>query len=412
MRPDYYGTLAAVRALGRAGISVKTAGSGQWTMSGASKYSEASLVCPQPTETVALLAWLEDFGRHNARHVLLPTCDDTAWLYARHREQLSKYFYLAPAEIAAVHGLVHKGKLAEHARAVGLDTPNTWFPASAHDLSLAASQAQFPVLIKPTTQALYPARSKGGVVDTAEALPGAYAELAALSHEASIVDYDPSSARPMVQEFFPSASERIYNISGYVRAGQLRCARAARKLLQQPRRLGVGVCFEEAPLDNGLCDGLERLAQRVGFDGVFEAEFVRVPGRDVLIDFNPRFYNQMGFDIARGLALPLLAYHDALQDGAAFDRVCAAISEPAASGKVFVHESAFKLMVRSQRLSGALSQAEAEHWLSWYAANADNRVDAVVDEEDIWPGRVDVLRRLRHHVRHPRQFVRSVLLNR
>jgi predicted ATP-grasp superfamily ATP-dependent carboligase len=412
MRPDYYGTLAAVRTLGRAGIAVKTAGAGQWTMSGASKYSEASLVCPQPTDTEALLAWLDDFGRRNARHVLLPTCDDTAWLYARHREQLSKYFYLGPGEINAVHGLLHKGKLAAHARAVGLDTPDTWFPASAHDLSLAASQAHFPVLVKPTTQALYPARSKGGVVDNADDLPDAYAQLAALSHEASIVDYDPSSARPMVQEFFPSASERIYNISGYIRDGRLCCARAARKLLQQPRRLGVGVCFEEAPLETSLCSGLERLAQRVGFEGVFEAEFVRVPGRDVLIDFNPRFYNQMGFDVARGLPLPLLSYHDALRDHATFDRVCASTSKPAVSGKVFVHESVFKLMVRSQRLSGALSQGEAEHWLRWYAANADSRVDAVVDAEDAWPGRVDVLRRLRHHVRHPRQFVRSVLLNR
>jgi predicted ATP-grasp superfamily ATP-dependent carboligase len=216
----------------------------------------------------------------------------------------------------------------------------------------------------------------------------------------------------MVQEFFPSASERIYNISGYVRDGKLRCARAARKLLQQPRRLGVGVCFEEAPLDTSLCSGLERLAQRVGFGGVFEAEFVRVPGRDVLIDFNPRFYNQMAFDIARGLPLPLLSYHDALRDDQTFDRVCASSSAPIADGKVFVHESVFKLIVRSQRLSGALSQAEAEHWLSWYAANADNRVDAVVDSDDVWPGRVDVLRRLHHHVRHPRQFVRSVLLNR
>jgi hypothetical protein len=131
-----------------------------------------------------------------------------------------------------------------------------------------------------------------------------------------------------------------------------------------------------------------------------------VPGRDVLIDFNPRFYNQMGFDVARGLALPLLAYHDAVRDQAAFERVCATTPEPKATGKVFVHESAFKLMVRSQRLSGALSQAEAAHWLAWYAANADNRVDAVVDSEDIWPGRVDVLRRLRHHV-PPSSPVRS-----
>ena len=61
-----------------------------------------------------------------------------------------------------------------------------------------------------------------------------------------------------------------------------------------------------------LAAGLERLVARVGFSGVFEAEFIDPQGQAVLIDFNPRFYNQMGFDIARGLPLPLLAYYDAL----------------------------------------------------------------------------------------------------
>ena len=38
------------------------------------------------------LDWLVDFGkRARVRHVLLPTCDDTAWLYAVHRDTVSRY---------------------------------------------------------------------------------------------------------------------------------------------------------------------------------------------------------------------------------------------------------------------------------------------------------------------------------
>jgi hypothetical protein len=40
-------------------------------------------------------------------------------------------------------------------------------------------------------------------------------------------------------------------------------------------------------------------------------EFIRAGGKQLLIDFNPRFYSQMGFDIARGSPLPLLVYEAA-----------------------------------------------------------------------------------------------------
>jgi predicted ATP-grasp superfamily ATP-dependent carboligase len=412
MTPGYYGTLAAARSLGKRFVAITAAGPSPWTVSSFSKYVGTSVSCPPTQETERLLDWLDEFGATHERHVLLPTCDDTAWLFARNRERLKQHYYLGPNEIQTIHALLHKGKLAEHARAVGLDTPRSWFPTSATDLDAVKREAHFPVLIKPTTQALFAPRSKGGVVEDAAHLAGAYQELSQPGHAATIVDYDASSAMPLVQEFFPDASENIYNISGYVQDGKLQAARAGRKLLQRPRRLGIGVCFEEAPLDERLSAGLARLVERVGFSGVFEAEFVRTQGRDLLIDFNPRFYNQMGFDVARDLPLPLLAYHDALtHNGFALPSRDEPKDQPP-SGKVFIHASAFKVMVMSQRASGALSTEEADAWLSWYAETAGARIDAVRDPDDVWPGRLDLLQMVRHHVRHPRQFVRSIVLNR
>jgi predicted ATP-grasp superfamily ATP-dependent carboligase len=412
MTPAYYGTLAAVRSFGRAAIPVTTAGTTAWNVSAFSKYAENSLICPATTDTQNLLAWLMEFGQTHERHALLATCDDTAWLYARHREALSQHFYLSSPDITAVHGLLHKGKLAEHARAVGLDTPASFLPVSEEDFGKIADQARFPLLVKPVTQALFPARSKGRVVEDAASLMIALRDLTALGHAADIVEYDPSSAWPMAQEFFVDASERIYNISGYVRGGKLCGARAGRKLLQRPRRLGVGVCFEEAPLDQALSAGLERLAARVGFNGVFEAEFVRTAGRDLLIDFNPRFYNQMGFDVARGLPLPLLAYHDAIQSAVSLKPPCQELRADEPTGKVFVHSSAFQVMVRAQRLSGALSEEEAAAFLAWYDAHRDEHVDAVKDPDDAWPGHIDRLQMMQHHLRHPRSFLRSIVMNR
>jgi hypothetical protein len=76
--PAYYGTLAAVRTIGRSAISVTTAGPTRWNVSAFSKYSGHHLICPPTSDGKELIEWLEEFGSHNERHVLLPTCDDTA----------------------------------------------------------------------------------------------------------------------------------------------------------------------------------------------------------------------------------------------------------------------------------------------------------------------------------------------
>lgn len=410
--PGYYGTLAAVRAFGRAHIPVTTAGPTHWNVSAFSKYVGRSEICPSTTDGEQLISWLEGFGRNNERHVLLPTCDDTAWLYARYAERLSPYYYLASQPISTVHALLHKAKLAGHAEAVGLETPRSWIPTSEEELGKIADEVDFPLLIKPTTQVLFPSRSKGNVALHRSDLRAAYHQLASLAHASDIVAYDATSTRPIVQEFFTDASETIYNISGFIRDGKLCGARAAVKMLQQPRLLGIGLCFEEAPLDAALAERLERLAQRVGYNGIFEAEFVRNSGRNLLIDFNPRFYNQMGFDVARGLPLPLLAYHEALKSPGNEPALSEVSQSSEPTGKVFVNSKAFKLMVMSQRLSGALSPEDAKAWLHWYSESDDHRVDAVVDPDDVWPSRIDALRILHRHLRHPRHFLRSFVMNR
>jgi D-aspartate ligase len=410
--PAYYGTLAAVRALGRSSIAVTTAGPNVWAIAAWSKYATRHVDCPPATATARFMAWLMDFGRRQTeRHVLLPSCDDTAWLYARHREQLAEHFYVGPSTIETIHSLLHKGRLAEHARQVGLETPRTWYPQSEADIRAIAKEATFPVLVKPVTQVLFESRSKGRRADRAEDLLAAYESYRGLVHGRAIVEYDASSAYPMIQEYFPNASRGIYNISSYAEHGKLIGARAGRKILQRPRQFGTGVCFEEAPLDPELLSGLKRLVERVGFSGVSETEFVQADGRSVLIDFNPRFYNQMGFDVARGLPLPTLAYFGALgrEAPAALRDAAAGANE---TDQVFTYGSAFRVMIKSQRLSGAISAKEAAGWLNWYDAHEGRRVDAVADDDDPWPAHMDQVQMVQRHMRHPRDFVRTIVLNR
>jgi D-aspartate ligase len=410
---NYNGTLAAVRTLGRAGIRVATADRSSLAVSSWSRYASTRVQCPEVRDSDRFVEWLTDFGRRHGRHVLLPTSDDTAWLYALHRAELSRHFYLTSPTVDVIYRLLNKAYLYREAVQAGLDVPRTWFPDGVDDLDRCRQEATFPVIVKPRTQVLFRTQSKGAYVEHPEQLTGCYAAIAGQPHEAGLLKRDPSAAQPMVQEFYREAASGIYNISGYVRQGQICGLRAARKLFQQPRRLGIGLCFEEAPVAPELAAGLARLVGRLQFSGVFEAEFIQTKDRSLLIDFNPRFYNQMAFDIARGLPLPLLAYYDALGDDQQFDDLCGAMANPSPPhGRVFVDLISLRVLLTAQRLSGALSRAEKNYWTHWHEANKSRCTYAVIDSADRLPAWLHGMQLLLRSIRHPRNFVRSIVLNR
>lgn len=409
--PNNHGTLAAARSLGRAGVRVVAADPGSLSITSWSKYTTTQLRCPLVRRSAEFLDWLIAFGSRSERHVLLATCDDTVWLYAKHREQLSRHFHVPQLDVQVLHRLLNKRLMSEQARIAGLDVPQTWFPANDKELEEVANVVRFPVLLKPVTQAFFLPRHKGFNVTNREELLREYAVLCTHPYGKDVKDYDASVTRPMVQEFYGDASAKgIYSISGYLRGGRVLNPLASRKVLQWPRRLGVGVCFEEATLDEKLVEGVTRLANQVGFNGTFEAEFVQDGDRRLLIDFNPRFYNQMAFDIARGSPLPLLAYEDAT--GRDLGTAVTSARNGAVKPRIYVHGSAAGLMLGSQGLSGAMKATELSTWRRWYDRHRGERIDAVHDSEDRAPALLDAALLLKACMRHPQHFLKNIVRNR
>jgi predicted ATP-grasp superfamily ATP-dependent carboligase len=408
----YNGTLAAVRTLGRAGIRITIADRNRLAMSAWSRYTSQRAQCPDVREPRRFIDWLLEFGRRSDKHVLLPTSDDTAWLYSLYRAELSEHFYVASPPIATIHGVLNKATLYADAAEAGLHVPRTWFPEGPDALERCRREARFPVVVKPRTQVMFRTQSKGVYVEKAEDLNAAYLKFSRQPYEPELLAIDPSANRPMVQEFHREAAAGIYCISAYARRGRISGLRAARKLLQQPRRLGIGLCFEEAPLEPQVVAGLQRLVSRRRYSGVFEAEFIQTAGRSVLIDFNPRFYNQMAFDIARGVPLPLLAYYDALGDRRRFNALRRAAMMSTLPGRVFIDFLSMQVMLSAQRLSGVATREESQQWASWQEAHRGRCTYAVRDPGDrlpLWFAGMQIALRC---LRHPRAFVRAILLNR
>jgi D-aspartate ligase len=410
----YYGTLAAARCLGRAGMAVTLAEGSALTPAGWSRFVTRRVACPEPHDTEAFLAWLLDFGASSPRHVLLPCSDDVAWLVAENREALARHYHLVPTPFEALSGLLDKHALHQHCLTAGVAVPETRFPRSEDEALACGAEVGFPLILKPRTQVLLSSHSKGILVrEPGELLASFRRYMAANQHGEWLRRRRPDVVWPMLQRYYPGARNNIPGFSGYVDgAGKIVCVRATRKVFQLPRSLGIGLCFEEAPVDERRLSALRRLCRRVGYRGVFEVEYVEDGKGPALIDFNPRFYGQMAFDIARELPLPRLAYADAIGDEVQFaDLVAEANTPRPPPPRVFCHRFLFELMLRGQQLTGRVEADEARRWRRWWTEQRDAATDAVADAGDPLPWRVDVAVRLASMARHPRSSLRSLFLD-
>ncbi|MGC4121425.1 MAG: carbamoyl-phosphate synthase [Myxococcales bacterium] len=413
---NYYGTLAAVRCLGRRGVPVTMAESKLLAPARWSRFVTRQVRCPDLGDAHEFLRWAVRFGEANPGHVLYPTTDDLAWLFARHRAELGRHFALVSPSLEAVYALLDKKRLHAAAAQAGIDTPRSWFPRSTDDLAAIAAQARFPLLVKPRTQVLFESHSKGARAESAGELASKWRAFAASNRCApALLEQDPDAGTPILQELHAEAEQGIYSLSGFVdETGELFVCRASTKVLQRPRKLGIGLCFEEAPVDAPLAERLRRMCLALGYHGVFEAEFIATGDRKLLIDFNPRLYSQMAFDIDRGMPLPLFAYlaatgdREALKAEVEHAQLREARSQPA---RAYTHHFIFEVLLRGQGASGRLTRDEVRTWRRWLQDHGAWTTDAVADPDDGLPALVDVAQHLAGYARHPRAFVRSMILD-
>lgn len=214
-------------------------------------------------------------------------------------------------------------------------------------------------------------------------------------------------AMPMLQRYYPESAKEIYSLSGFRdMSGSHVVMRAAMKILQLPRRLGIGLCFEEAEVIPEIAQRTIQLCERIGYYGAFELEFVVAQDRMLLIDFNGRFYNQLAFDIARGMDLPGLVYAGATGATEELERLISRAElrdeEPSLA---FCDGFSLSLTVTAQQMFKRIPREEASHWRQWRKTYKGRVVDAIHDSDDPLPAVIDAASRVGQYMRYPRKFV-------
>jgi predicted ATP-grasp superfamily ATP-dependent carboligase len=404
---EYNGTLAAARCLSGHGTPVTIATSSVLAPSRWSNAVGRVESCPDFGEGPDRLAeWLVAYGASNPRHVLYPTCDEMAWLLAHHHSQLSQHFYMYSPQGETLRTLLDKRHLYDAAAAAGLATPRTWHPHSEQELAGILEQVG-AVLVKPRSQTFFKTHAKGGHAASLSELTRLWKEYRDSGYAAEVTREIGDLDFPMIQEYLPEAAGAVTSISGFaIRSGRIIDSRASKKVLQFPPRAGVGLCFESAGVDPVLLERLAALCRNIGYHGVFEAEFIRHDGRDLLIDFNPRYFGQVGFDIARGMQLPWLAQLCATGNEKAAERFVR-LSAASPGPSYYADSLALRWHLSIGALFGTVSATERRKWLAWLAARPDSFADAVLHSGDTVPGLVAAAGKLWYALRHPRGFWRS-----
>jgi D-aspartate ligase len=392
------GTIAAVRNLGGNGINVGVVSSGMLSGAAWSRWASSRHSAPPETSGSRFIERLLAIGQANPGQILLPTSDETAWLYAAHADILKQQFGLYQPALATIHTILDKTRLEAAASLAGLAVLPSWHPRTVEELQALMPKLPYPLLIKPRTQVHRLWTDKGTVAYSPEHLIDEYKRF--LDRERiRVSDDNPllSDAHiPFLQPFVKVGDEGVLSITGFIdQTGKYFVTRCSTKVLQRSQPVGVGVCFESRPNISELSGAVRRLCGDLGYFGIFEIEFLRFNGSWVVIDFNPRFFHQLAMDIRRGAPLPLLACLDAAKET---DALRVAVAKALASNEnpqtVFCDRFLLEAILFSRTLTGQISRSDRLYWQSWRKRNAGFIVGAAADATDPMPGVVHALSEL------------------
>jgi D-aspartate ligase len=404
------GTIAAVRHLGANGFDVRVLSSQRFAAASWSRRTARTYSAPPESERRPFLSRLLAIGAADPGQVLLPTSDETAWLYTMYAAELGQYFRVAQPSIETLRRILDKKLFADAATSAGLTVLPSWDPRNIDDLAALAPTLPYPVLIKPRTHVHRLRNDKGVAVASAGELMDQYQRFLDREHDrAGDNPLLPDANLPILQQFVRVGGEGVYSVTGFIdRTGELFVTRHATKVFQRSRPVGVGVCFESLPADPGLSNAVRRLCRELGYFGIFEVEFLWFDGRWAAIDFNPRLFNQVGMDIRRGMSLPLFAFLDAAGETEALrEAVAKAQAQDEGDKTVFCDRFTLRAILFAQAMTARISQKDRAYWRAWLKLHAAHAVDFAADDNDPMPGIIHALSEIHLGLKAFPRFMRS-----
>ncbi len=404
-RPGFGGTIAAIRDLARDQIPVAVLAEsvlecGRW-----SRYVSDTIPTGPQADPKALLTSLEkllDNRKGPIAPVLLPSCDTSAWTYAAYAEKLSPHFCVYAPPLDTMDRILDKGRFERACADAGVPVLKSWMIRDETTITQIRDTLLFPLIIKPRTHVGRRRNDKGEVVANHDQLIIAFRRIRRSERFFGADGDQVNSQEFFLQQFIDVFPKGVLSVTGFMdRSGTHFVAGAARKILLRSEPAGVGVCFESMPLAPALAEQTARLCRRLGYFGVFEVEFIWDGAGWAAIDFNPRFFNQMALDVARGLALARLCYYDAIGN---VQRLASLVEQATAASfdDHFCVRDGFTmaLILAFRSLAGGMSRQDRLRWHRWNRSNRAGMNDLIRAWDDPWVWPVHMVSEVKLGLRH------------
>ena len=401
-RGEHYGTLSAIRSLGSMGVEVTLADPKPLCPGALSRYLSRRVTSPDFEETDAFLSWMDEFGAANQGCFLYPVTDRSCWIFAEHGDRLRKYFNLPYPDATVIRRILFKPELNRIASSVGVACPETWMPVTEEDIiKIAAGPDRDGYVVKPKTQLGQRVAHKGFIVKSGRDLLHQWNEFQHLYPSDPVPGLlEDVDVVPMIQRYIASSVEGVFSVAGYTNQdGSIFKILGAVKTLQRPARMGIGLCFESYTVDPALVEKVRKLCLALGYFGLFEVEFlITTGGEPMVIDFNCRYYSQIGFDIKRGLDSVRLAYSNGSDKSA--------IREPEAFH--YRYALAWYLVVMMVTQTLLFRWFFVARWATWLVSGRGTFIDTVAVKGDLRPLAGDILSQIQIWVKYPRASFRTL----
>jgi predicted ATP-grasp superfamily ATP-dependent carboligase len=286
---DFTAVLAAVRALRKGGYEPWLAMSVPSAYAARSRATAGTVPIPDPGPDP------EDFVRAMAEAAdrlqvaaVLPGTETSLTVLAGREDDFPDGVVLGVPPREVVERAVDKALLAELAAGAGLKVPETRTVGRAD-----VDGISYPAVVKPVTSSVR-------IDDTVRL--GWVRKIDTAAELRAALEWMPGAAL-LVQPYLDGA---LAAAAGVFWDGKLLCVehQVARRIW--PPVIGVSSYAETVPPDRELEERIAGLLRAIGWDGIFELQFIRRPDGDYVIDLNTRFYGSLALAVRSGLNLPAI----------------------------------------------------------------------------------------------------------
>lgn len=307
---NYWGaTLSFTLSLGRRGVPLHLygPGAGRW-----SRYCTRRFSCPSVADTERFLPWLRERVRSGEIQRVAPTTDLIAYYLSLLRSEFTPEVQRTIAPLEELENCLIKTRFSQACARAGQAVPVTASPDDPEAGVAAAERIGFPLVIKPKSHLVVGPAERGQVVSTVQELRSRYRPYAVAPGQEVLARRYPELRWPLLQEYVPTARNRVFSVSGFRDADTGFIATSlSYKRAQSPPDTGTSTSQVSHTDPDILQAGLQTAGNLLS-RGIFELELL-VSGSTLLaIDLNPRAFGFLSLDMALGNDLPWLWFQSTL----------------------------------------------------------------------------------------------------